>query len=715
MEEIKQYDEQSTVSVSRSTMYPPSQFTPYNPDTLVRRKGGNQGLSVYEEMRNDDAVKAGLFAKKAAILSAGWSIKAASDEEKDKEIADFITNNFKDWLEGNFDSNLYEMLSALDYGFSVTEKVYDVENGKMFLKCLKTRPPHSFEFDLDDYGNFKNGGLSQWSMSGLESLPIDKFVIYSYNKEFDNYYGNSDLRAAYRSWFSKDNIIKFQLIFLERFGNPLVLIKYDRTASAAQREEMKKIAENISATTGVVASKETEISILESTSKTSADFNAAIQQHNSSILRAILMPNLLGFGDQSGGSYALGKKQSDMFIWVLSKIRNEVETLIDEDIIRELVILNFGEQEKYPHFLFNPLGEDDNNAKATIIIDSIQRAGLQLSENDENYLRGLLGMPERDKEEVQNGNEAGTIGDNTGSDDTLDVDVSEFKLKRQPTKWEAERVDFQQLNKDIDENVEKGIVSLSEIIAKMRDDFTSQILNKKIIEKQDIKGVADLEFKFIREYSLTAEGILRKAYDKGEVLAKDIIKKSKKDFAKQVTTGGGLVKTKAIQYLKEKARMMTADIPLRLQNTAKEILIEGVKNGDDVKSILSRVDDAFADYVDKYANIKDIETIVDYSNKLYTNINTNIASALSTGMDSYNKDLEQEGEIIAYRWSAVLDGSTTEGCQALDGLVYAVDDPVFNSLHYPRHFNCRSVKLPVLFGEMTKEEMDSDIGVYDEF
>jgi SPP1 gp7 family putative phage head morphogenesis protein len=97
---------------------------------------------------------------------------------------------------------------------------------------------------------------------------------------------------------------------------------------------------------------------------------------------------------------------------------------------------------------------------------------------------------------------------------------------------------------------------------------------------------------------------------------------------------------------------------------------------------------------------------------LKTEVNTTISKAFGAGEDEFFKDLEKDGEIVAYQWSAILDDSTTEGCEELDGIVYEVTDPVWENLHRPRHWNCRSLKLAIFDGE--EYIADEDIGVYDE-
>ena len=165
-------------------------------------------------------------------MPPGWTIKPASDDPADIEIAEFVEDALTN-IKGTVSETLKEILSAMDYGYSISEIVWKLEElgdyaGKITIDQIKSKKPHFYRFDADEYGNLKPDGLLSNLFLGADTqrLPVDKFIIYSYQQEFSNHYGRSDLREAYRSWWSKDNIIKFWNIFLERFGSPLAVGKY---------------------------------------------------------------------------------------------------------------------------------------------------------------------------------------------------------------------------------------------------------------------------------------------------------------------------------------------------------------------------------------------------------------------------------------------------------------------------------------------------------
>ena len=127
-------------------LLPMSGFMQYNPSELI----GSKGYRVIDKMRRDEQIKAALAFKKHAVLSTGWEVSAP--EDGDEAQAEFINEVFT-LLPGTFETVIFEIMSAIEYGFSVSEKVYAEREGRVVLSAIKTRDPRWFGFDQDEYGN----------------------------------------------------------------------------------------------------------------------------------------------------------------------------------------------------------------------------------------------------------------------------------------------------------------------------------------------------------------------------------------------------------------------------------------------------------------------------------------------------------------------------------------------------------------------------------
>src|SRR5579884_585546 len=212
----------------------------YNAD-LIR----TQALWNYDVMRRSDAtVKAALLAMVLPIMGTDWSIQEASSDDDHIMQANFIRRE----LFGRrvvWSDFLREALLMLPFGFSVFEKVLEwtdythtpapIEpevdpkaepvfdaNGKE-IKPEPIQPPDKQMklIGLAKLASRKQRSIYKWQMSNGEpgihqilpganyDIPWDKLVIFTNEREGDNYEGISVLRAAYKHWYLKD---KFYLI-----------------------------------------------------------------------------------------------------------------------------------------------------------------------------------------------------------------------------------------------------------------------------------------------------------------------------------------------------------------------------------------------------------------------------------------------------------------------------------------------------------------------
>jgi phage gp29-like protein len=394
----KGLDQESAVSLIDG--FQSAEQLSFNPERLVKTRG----LSIYTEMLTDDQIYAISTIKKAIILSPGWTVQPASDSKRDIAIADFVRWNFVR-MPGTLRNVLFNVLTAMDYGFSITEKVWTLEKenpkyrGLIKLKKLSPKSPLNFDFDMDDFGNILNieQQISPLPMIGSTQrsdprlLDPKKFIHYAYNARFGNPYGTADLRAAFVAWIEKKMIRRFWSIYLERFGSPPVMAKIPRNATTTERNLIKEVLRNIQTRTGLTIPEGFEITLLEAMRSGHAGFETAIAEKNMAISHAILMPDLLGFSSgERPGSFALGKAHVDIFLYVLEKVARDLEDdIIAEQLIIPLVDMNFRVSD-YPIFKFEPLKQESRSIRAKLI--SILRDAAVIR-SDEPWIRDFVEIP----------------------------------------------------------------------------------------------------------------------------------------------------------------------------------------------------------------------------------------------------------------------------------------------------------------------------------
>ena len=325
-----------------------ARFLPFNSDELWRKRGN---LDIYLEMSRDSHIKACVETKKNLLIGQGFEIECENEELKK-----FVNANFTTFYEGNFIEDMQQVLNAMIYGFSIFEKIYKVVNGKMVLKRLTSIPQDSIIFDLDYYGNVTS--INQYAnMNLLKPLNKDKFLIMSWNYSNSNPYGNSDLRAAYLPWFAKQEVITYLNMFLERYGMPYIVAKYD-SGNEGLRTELEEVIKSLMAANGAVLPAEVDLEIIEVAKQVVNVFIDTIQQYNRDISAALLVPDLMGFNATSGGSYSLGEEQLKIFQLNIDRHRLALQDIINRQVIKQIIDLNFGPQEMYPTIKFKPVEKD---------------------------------------------------------------------------------------------------------------------------------------------------------------------------------------------------------------------------------------------------------------------------------------------------------------------------------------------------------------------
>jgi phage gp29-like protein len=209
-----------------------STFLSYMPNPDDVAVGTNAAYRTYREMRTDPRIKSLLNKLKTAALA--FSPRITRTEGVREDVYQFVS------AQPIFSRNLYQkakrMLSALDYGFSVTEAVWKEENGAMILDNLITRKPERFVFDYD--------WNCYWNKSDGRRLLNDprKWLIFRHDPDDENAYGTSVLRCVFWAWMFKKAGYEFWLMATEKFSVKTILALFEQTGS---REDVQVRANEI--------------------------------------------------------------------------------------------------------------------------------------------------------------------------------------------------------------------------------------------------------------------------------------------------------------------------------------------------------------------------------------------------------------------------------------------------------------------------------------
>jgi hypothetical protein len=354
-------------------------------------------LDTYRKMRADPQVKACLTVLKLPILQVDWQLQAETDEGQ--KLAKWSEMVLREFMDDSMTYYIREMLTGLDFGRSITEKVWslqpvpkDPDNKSgvadtVIAHKLKTYDPRNIKIKLDP-STMKLTGAVQTVDNAEKLIPANKLLIWTNEKEFGNYNGEAVLRAAYKPWVIKEFLQKFWNIALERYGTPFQTMKVPQGGSLKQAMSLMDM---IKTKSGIPLPDGYEMDI-HNLANTGMSFKEAIQYQDTMIARAMLIPDLV-FGNAGSGAYALSKTHAGIFLLRLNGITQEIGDIISKYLIRPMIQFNYGDVPEYPEFKFSDVADENLKELSEVIKAMIDGKVIAPSEN---WIRERLGMPPAD-------------------------------------------------------------------------------------------------------------------------------------------------------------------------------------------------------------------------------------------------------------------------------------------------------------------------------
>jgi len=713
-----------------------------NPDFLISRKG----LSIIDEMRLDDALGSFMDMKKGAALATDWEVVPASEDEADIDLADFVTYVFAN-LPGSFKERLRDILTAMEYGYSITNKPLVVlPSGpyatKIGLLDLKTKEPHQFRFDVDEFRNV-TGLLHTGPDYKVTKLDTTDFVVYSYRREFCNPYGTSDFTRCHRAWNFKKQIYKFWGVYLERFGGAWLDIEYDPDLKTDEDHEVaKKLVNDLQTRSGYLHPKSYIAKIQESSGRGHEAFKDAIREQNIYMARAVLIPDLLGFSERPGGAYSLGQKQFDLFLdGVIGEIQKDLaETVVQEQLIKPLVDLAQANVETYPKFQFKSFSEEDQIAICTMLLAAVDKGVLKPDLDMQNYVRRVAGLPELDELDLPDPKPApvfppGFPPKKPDEDDVPDdkpnavADEEDLaaragkvfafqkpKFNRKLTTFEK-KIDFERILSTQDDLEAQITETWAELFKVARDDLVAQVKKRRIVEDEKETEVASISLARREDMKKSLSRFMLSSFYYGALEAQNEIasvrgEKYESPQAYQFELGGkpltdieaefakkGLSMTPAIRQaareITRRAFFVTGIETEKVLSRAKIIVMNGLSRKD-VAWTEGELKKLFEGFISQ-GQITD-KTLGELW-RIGTVVRMQFNTAFNDGRRRKFDDPDVADFVVAYDWSAVLDDATTLYCQAMDKGGPYRKEAINREGWPPAHFNCRSIVVPVTQGE----------------
>ena len=348
-------------------------------DEFLPELRGKKAIRKYREMRdNDSTVGAVMYSVEQILRDVDLHVTPANDSEAAKVEKEFVESVLSD-MDHTLDDHISDALSYLSYGFGWFEVIYKrrvgpterspkkhskYTDGRIGVRKIAARAPWTInKFDVDQKtGDVLGVEQSVGIMNGSNYIPTNKSLYYRTTSLNGDPSGRSILRNAYTSYEYLNNLQAIEAIAVERelAGIPVARIPAEYLsgdASAAQSgfvHNLQQILRDVKFNEQgyIILPSDTypdkdgsptnqrlvDVELMASNGKRNIDINPIVSRYQHDIARSMLSEFLL-LGT-SGGSYALSKSKTDLFLRALESYIQAIVDVLNKQLVERLWQLN---------------------------------------------------------------------------------------------------------------------------------------------------------------------------------------------------------------------------------------------------------------------------------------------------------------------------------------------------------------------------------------
>lgn len=407
----------------------PSPFTSWIRQEYNFDLQGLNGLRIYDKMRrNDGTVRGTLRLVKTPVLAANWYVEPAGDKAIDQVKADFVWKNLTQWMSISWSQFLTESLLCLDFGYYMFEKVFDwgenvtsdpAAKGKIVWKKFAPRHPMDVKMWFFDenggpamvelwpqniFASTVMGGVVNHDNGGTGNafydvqIPIEKLLVFTFDKEAGNIEGVSVLRSAYKHWYYKDNLYKIDAIQKERHGIGIPIIKLPLNFTDDDRVLADELGRNLRTNerAHVVLPPNWAIEFAQFTGRQAVNAIASIEHHDEQIAKNVLATFL-------GSGQSTKEEDQSLFLKGTRFIADVVLDTINNHAIPQLIDYNWGRHGNgYPRLRARRIGEQADWRTMSFAVRNYVGAGIIRPDDKlEAAIRDEMGLPPIDEATIR--------------------------------------------------------------------------------------------------------------------------------------------------------------------------------------------------------------------------------------------------------------------------------------------------------------------------
>jgi hypothetical protein len=402
-------------------------------DEFLPELRGKKAVRKYREMRdNDSTIGAVMYAVEQILRDVDLKVKPANDSEEAKREAEFVDEVLHD-MDHTLDDHISEALSFLSYGFAWFEVVYKrrvgpkyrsnkkkskFTDGRLGIRKIAARAPWTIsKFDVEETsGDVLGIEQDVGGFNNKNYIPVSKSLYYRTTSLNGDASGRSILRNAYTSYEYLNNLQSIEAIAVERelAGIPVARVPAEylssdpSTAQAGFVNNLQQILRDVKFNEQgyIILPSDTypdkdgaptnvrlvDVELMSSSGTRNINIDPIVRRYQHDIARSVLSEFLL-LGSQ-GGSYALSKSKTDLFLRALESYIQAIVDVLNKQLIERLWKLNGLDYDLMPKIVAGDVAPHDLRELSSFL-RNLNGANIDVSNHPE-VISDLMAIAELD-------------------------------------------------------------------------------------------------------------------------------------------------------------------------------------------------------------------------------------------------------------------------------------------------------------------------------
>jgi phage gp29-like protein len=351
---------------------------------------GHHGSS-YAEMRLDPTVNYCIGVITTSILAEGYQI-APADEKDRGALA--MAAAIKDNLDAiDLESHLDDALDAVWRGFNAQEIVWEYGSRKRFwLKDLAQLSADQMAFTVDDMMRVTQ--IRSRPLIGgtpYQVVPTGKAWLHVHEQSRSKPAGESILEPAWRAWNSKNRLLQFWGLSLQRFGSPQWKVTIPATTPPEKQSTILSTFQNGRLDGVYMVPEDCTAEVVNPTQWANLTYEAAVDFQDGEMVKAMLL--FATPGGQRGITHVTGSSLEVLnrsTTHMLARMSRELCASLNRQVIQPLCMANWAAQPAQCPRLILPIPDPARIAAMAASWQALVTAGIA----DREVAAQQLGLPE---------------------------------------------------------------------------------------------------------------------------------------------------------------------------------------------------------------------------------------------------------------------------------------------------------------------------------